>query len=123
MGRIDDERHAGRRGFNDILETSKRKPDILITDEDPGVETRGFKELCAMNEMNHQFRVGRNDIAAVDRLIYTIKRACARHMAGSGVHDWAAQLQQVIKGHNESGHPHLMGSAPEDVLGTDVFAV
>lgn len=97
--------------FQKILEKSKRTPKRLLTDADPGFKTREFKALCAENDIDHQFRFGRNDIATMDRLISIIRRAFARNIAETGDNDWAEQLQKVIKGHNESSNPHLIWAA------------
>jgi transposase InsO family protein len=104
--------------FDRILKTSHRKPRVLVTDEDPGFKAKSFEDLCEKDGITHVFKVGRNDIATVDRLIFTIRRALAEHMAESGEVDWASQIQKVVKGYNAMGHPRLMGSAPKTCLET-----
>ena len=100
-------------GMRQILRRARPPPQILITDEDPGFKDARFQEVLKDRRIIHEYRVGRNDLATVDRLIFTIKRTMASHeAAGDDV-----SLEEVVSGLNESGTKVLYGSAPEDVRG------
>jgi hypothetical protein len=90
------------------------RPDDILTDADPGFRTPEFEALLREKGVVQELRAGRNDMATVDRLIFTLKRAMAEEEAETG-RGWAAALQDAVRGHNESGQGHLYGAAPEDV--------
>jgi hypothetical protein len=93
-----------------VLHRAGKTPDELTTDADPGFQTKDFNGLLASKGVHHTFRVGRNDLASVDRLISTIKRAMATDAADGG----SASIASVVAGYNDSSHPRLMG-APDDL--------
>ena len=111
--------------FESILKSSGRKPRVLVTDADTAFRSRDFQAMCARNGIVHEFKVGRNDISTVDRLIYTVRRALAEESAAVGAGEGGDRkkrtLADVLSGYNASGHPALMGSAPEDVPGNDLL--
>ena len=98
------------KGMAKVLSRAGKDPDELTTDADPGFQTKDFNELVASKGIHHTFRVGRNDLASVDRLISTIKRALATDEADGG----SASIASVVAGYNDTSHPRLMG-APDDL--------
>ena len=106
-------------GMEAILHRAGKVPDELTTDADPGFKSKPFQELLNDKGIHHTLRVGRNDIATVDRLIATLKQALAVHSLESGKNDWAERLQAAVKGYNETSHPRLMQGAPEDLRRPD----
>ena len=97
-------------GLRAILRRARPPPQILITDEDPGFKDAQFKAVLGDRRIIHEFRVGRNDLATVDRLIFRLKRTMASHeAAGDDV-----PLQEVVSGINGTGTEVLYGSAPDD---------
>lgn len=97
-------------GLRQILRRARPPPQVLITDEDPGFKAPAFQAVLRERRIIHEYRAGRNDLATVDRLIFSIKRTLAAHEAGES----AEGLDDVVKGINESGTGVLYGSAPED---------
>lgn len=95
-------------------EEGHRTPTVLVTDEDGAFKAASFEALCRSRHIVHEFKAGQNDIATVDRLIGTIRRALAQEAAESGENDWAAQLQKVVKGYNDSPHRKLFGHSPDE---------
>ena len=105
-------------GMEEILRKAGKTPDELTTDADPGFRTGQFEGLLSDRGIHHTFREGRNDIATVDRLISTIKRALATHAADGGG-DWKERLQATVAGYNDTSHPRLMDGAPDDLRTPD----
>jgi hypothetical protein len=86
----------------------------LITDEDGVFKAPSFRALMQRDSIVHTFKEARNDISTVDRLIGLLRRALAQESAQSGEADWAAKLDQVVRGFNESPSSHLLGGSPAD---------
>ena len=101
-------------GMEEVLGKAGKTPDEITTDADPGFRTKQFQDLLSGRGIHHTFREGRNDIATVDRLISTIKRALATHAADQGG-DWKERLQAAVAGYNDTSHPRLMDGAPDDL--------
>ena len=99
------------RGMEEVLRKAGVTPDEITTDADPGFQTRGFNELLSSKGIHHTIREGRNDLATVDRLISTLKRALATDAADNG----EATVASVVAGYNDSSHPRLMQGAPDDL--------
>ena len=89
-------------------------PTQLITDEDGVFKAPSFRALMQRDRIVHTFKEARNDISTVDRLIGLLRRALAQESAQSGEADWAAKLDQVVRGFNESPSSHLLGGSPAD---------
>ena len=66
-------------GFREILDAAGKAPSMLSTDADPGFLSAPFKELLESRGIHQIVRIGRNDLAVVDRLIFTLKRTLAQH--------------------------------------------
>lgn len=113
--RLIDSPMAADEGLRSILGKAGTAPGELLTDADPGFKTPAFRALLAEKRIVQDIRAGRNDMATVDRLIFTLKRAMAEHAAETG-EQWAARLQDAVSSWNESGTGHLYGSAPEDAM-------
>ena len=104
-------------GFREILDAAGKAPSMLSTDADPGFLSAPFKELLESRGIHQIVRIGRNDLAVVDRLIFTLKRTLAQHSLETGKHDWAENLEGVVKAYNEAPHGTLKDGAPEDIRG------
>ena len=104
-------------GLREILDEAGKNPDVLSTDADPGFLSAPFRDLLASKGIHQSSRVGRNDLAVVDRVIYTLKRVLATHSLESGHNDWAERLEAVVKAYNDSPHGTLNDGAPGDIRG------
>ena len=58
-------------------------------------------------------------MAVNDAAMRTLKATTAREMTASGDGSWVRPLKEATEAHNNNAHPHLMGSAPNDVKGSD----
>jgi hypothetical protein len=97
-------------GMRAILRRARPPPQVLVTDADPGFKSERFQEVLKDRRIIHVLREGRNDISAVDRLIFALKRTMAAHEAEGD----DRSLQDIVDGINASGTKELYGSAPED---------
>ena len=104
-------------GFGEILDEARKAPEVLSCDADPGFLSPKFKELLESKGIQQSIRAGRNDLAVVDRAIYTLKRTLAVHSLESGRNDWAEQLEAAVKAYNDSPHGTLTDGAPDDIRG------
>ena len=102
-------------GLRRVIERAGKAPQQLVCDADPGFQTAAFKQLLEERHIEQTLRVGRNDLATVDRLISTLKRALAVDAHESGSDDWAPKLQHVIALHNQSPNDTLLGGEPQDL--------
>ena len=99
------------KAMREVLDKAGNTPDEISTDADPGFQTRDFNELLSSKGIHHTLREGRNDLASVDRLISTLKRALATDAADGG----SATVASVVAGYNDSSHPRLMEGAPDEL--------
>jgi len=99
------------KGLEEVLHRAGNTPDEITTDADPGFQTKSFNELLTTRGIHHTIREGRNDLASVDRLISTLKRALATDAADDG----EATVASVVAGYNDSSHPRLLQGAPDDL--------
>ena len=106
-------------GMREVLEEAKEAPEILATDADHGFLSPQFQQLLSSKGIRHYVRAGRQDLAVVDRVIYTLKRTLALHSIESGRNDWAERIGAAVKAYNDSPHGTLMDGAPDDIRGTD----
>ena len=104
-------------GLREILDEAGKAPDVLSTDQDPGFLSPKFKELLESKGIQQSLRAGRNDLAVVDRAIYTLKRTLAIHSLETGRNDWAERLEAAVKAYNDSPHSALRDGAPDDIRG------
>ena len=104
-------------GLREILDEAGKAPDVLSTDADPGFLSPQFKGLLETKGIQQSIRAGRNDLAVVDRAIYTLKRTLAIHSIETGRNDWAERLEAAVKAYNDSPHSALMDGAPDDIRG------
>ena len=104
-------------GFVEILDEAGKAPDVLSCDADAGFLSPPFRELLASKGIHQSVRQGRNDLAVVDRAIYTLKRTLAVHALESGQNDWAERLEPTVHAYNDSPHGTLMDGAPDDIRG------
>ena len=102
-------------GYREILRRAGKGPSVLLTDEDPGFKTEGFKK--ALGGTYHEFKVGANDLSIVDRFMLSFKRKQKQQELDGETTNWAKQLQTRIEAFNRSGTPALYQSAPEDLRG------
>jgi hypothetical protein len=79
-----------------------KPPTVLMTGEDGFFKAPSFAAVFRSNRVTHVFKESQNDIGTVDRLISTVRRHLAQESAESGKANWAANLQKVVKGYNDS---------------------
>ena len=94
-------------GLREIIDEAGKTPEVLTTDADPGFLSAPFKALLASKGIHQTVRAGRNALAVVDRVIFTLKRAMATHSLESGRNDWAERLQGAVKAYNDNPHGTL----------------
>ena len=63
----------------------------------------------------HRLKVGKNDLATLDRKIGMLQEALFKDAADKGTRDWASRVAKVVAGINQTPTEPLMGSAPDDV--------
>ena len=102
-------------GLREIFDQAGKAPELLSTDADPGFLSPQFKELLESKGVHQAIRAGRNDLAVVDRAIYTLKRTLAIHSLETGRNDWAERLEAAVKAYNDNPHSTLMDGAPDDI--------
>jgi hypothetical protein len=104
--------------FERILEQARnenhRPPHVLTTDEDSVFMGNRFQDLLRRNHIAHGLKKSREDIATIDRLIGTVRRALAVNVKG-GATNWAETLRQTLAGYNRSPHRKIFGETPADV--------
>jgi hypothetical protein len=102
-------------GYREILRRAGKAPTLLLTDGDPGFKTKAFQE--ALGKTYHELKVGKQDLATVDRLIGYLKRKQKQAELDGERPNWAEQLQRRVDGFNNAGAPALHQSAPSDLRG------
>jgi hypothetical protein len=102
-------------GYREILARAGKKPSLLLTDADPGFQTKEFQK--ALGGTVHELKAGAQDLATVDRFIGYLKRKQKQAELDGEKPNWAEQLQKRVEGFNRSGAPVLHQSAPEDLRG------
>ena len=103
--------------LREILDEAGKAPEVLSTDADPGFLSAPFKELLASKDIHQTLKVGRQDLASVDRVIFTLKRTMATHSLETGRVDWAERLAPTVKAYNNTPHTTLQDGAPADIRG------
>ena len=58
-----------------------------------------------------------NTLAVVDRVIGKIKAI----LSGYSLTDWSGALRKATAAYNDKSHSYLMGSAPDDVKGSNLL--
>ena len=92
-----------------------RQPRVLYTDADVAFRSKAFR--TAMEDIGVDFRVklGRNDIATVDRAIGILGETIVRYTTSSGEGDWMKHLDRAVSAFNRNDLEYLANEAPEDV--------
>jgi outer membrane biosynthesis protein TonB len=96
------------------MENNHQPPTVLSTDKDAVFTGRAFQLKLREHDIVHVLKQSREDIAVVDRLISTVRRALAINVK-AGDENWVERLDEVMQGYNESPHRKLFGQAPIDV--------
>jgi hypothetical protein len=96
------------------MENNHQPPTVLSTDKDAVFTGRAFQLKLREHDIVHVLKQSREDIAVVDRLISTVRRALAVNVK-AGDENWVERLDEVIQGYNESPHRKLFGQAPVDI--------
>jgi hypothetical protein len=96
------------------MENNHQPPTVLSTDKDAVFTGRAFQLKLREHDIVHVLKQSREDIAVVDRLISTVRRALAVNVK-AGDENWAERLDDVMQGYNESPHRKLFGQAPIDI--------
>ena len=98
----------------DEMTAANGVPDQLSTDG--GEEFRGqFQIVLRRLGITHRLKVGKNDLATLDRKIGMIKEALFKYTADKDTADWASRVAKVVAGINQTPTEPLMGSAPDYV--------
>jgi transposase InsO family protein len=103
-----------RRAFEDILDKSGRTPRELNSDKGTEFTSREFQTMLARRNIQFREKVGKNDIATVDRAMGTLKDMLARRGADAGG-DWLAELPNAVAAYNKLDHSALHDNAPAEV--------
>jgi transposase InsO family protein len=98
------------------MENNHQPPTVLSTDKDAVFTGRAFQLKLREHDIVHVLKQSREDIAVVDRLISTVRRALAVNVK-AGDENWVERLDEVMQGYNESPHRKLFGQAPVDIPG------
>ena len=107
-----------RRAFEDILDKSGRKPRELNTDKGTEFTSREFQTMLARRSIQYREKVGKNDIATVDRAMGTLRDMLARRGADAAAGgDWLAELPKAVASYNKLDHSALHDNAPGEVEG------
>ena len=107
-----------RRAFEDILDKSGRKPRELNTDKGTEFTSREFQTMLARRNIQYREKVGKNDIATVDRAMRTLKDMLARRSADAAAGgDWLTELLKAVASYNKLDHSALHDNAPGEVQG------
>ena len=86
---------------------------------DGGAEFKGaFSDMLERHGISQLYKERQNSLAVVDSAMHTLKAISAREMTASGGDSWVAALPKATQAYNDNSHPHLMGSAPNDVKGS-----
>ena len=86
-----------RRAFEDILETSGRKPREPNTDDGTEFTSRDSQTMFARREIQFREKVHKNDNATVERAMGTLKYMLARRGADAAAGgDWLTELPQAV---------------------------
>ena len=106
-----------RRAFEDILDTSGRTPRQLNIDKATEFSSREFQTMLARRgKIQWREKVGKNDIATVDRAMGTLRDTIARRSADEAAGgDWLTELPKAIASHNKLDHSALHQNAPGEV--------
>ena len=96
------------------MENNHQPPTVLSTDKDAVFTGRAFQLKLREHDIVHVLKQSREDIAVVDRLISTVRRALAINVK-AGDENWVERLDEVMQGYNESPHRKLFGQAPVDI--------
>ncbi len=100
--------------FERVLERAGGAPVEVSTDG--GAEFKGaFSEMLERRGIAQLYKEQRNSLAVNDAAMRTLKAMTAREMTASGNDSWVEALPKATRAYNDNSHPHLMGSAPNDV--------
>ena len=107
-----------RRAFEDILNNSGRTPRELNFDKGTEFTSREFQAMLARRHIQYREKVGKNDIATVDRAMNTIRDMMARRGADAAAGgDWLTELPKAVASYNKLDHSALHDNAPAEVKG------
>ena len=107
-----------RRAFEDILDKSGRKCRELNCDKGTEFTSREFQTMLDRRNIQFREKVGKNDIATVDRAMGTLKDMLARRGADAAAGgDWLEELPKAVSSYNKLDHSALHDNAPAEVEG------
>lgn len=86
----------------------------LNTDEGVEFVNEPFPSMLARPNNAHRIKVGREDLAIVDRRIQLLKQGLFRDTAHRRNSDWASRVDRAARALNNIGTEPLMGSDPND---------
>ena len=95
----------------------KHHPDIITSDNEPGLKSELIKKLMEKNEtINHM--VEPNDhkaLGVVDRAIQTIKNVIYKYMKYENTTSYSKELARIIKAYNDTPNSGILDIAPNAV--------
>lgn len=74
-----------------------------------------FRAVLARHNIVHRIKVGREDLAVIDRRIQLLKQGLFRDTAHRQTGGWASRVDKAARALNNFGTEPMMGSDPNDV--------
>jgi len=90
-------------------------PFELNTDKGSEFTGKEFQDMLVDRGIKFREKESLNDLSTVDRAIQTLKKTLTKLEISPTLGNWAEELQNATKAHNQSVHTHLQGGTPEDV--------
>ena len=90
-------------------------PTELNTDEGVEFVNEPFPSMLGRLNIAHRIKVGREDLAIIDRRIQLLKQGLFRDTAHRQNSNWASRVDRAARALNNTGTEPLMGSDPNDV--------
>ena len=99
--------------FLRIMQTSKRKPQELVTDLGSEFANASFQAMLEQNGIFHIPKEGPEDMATLDRAMGELRRVLSRRVTRGN--EWYEELAAAIKSMNATEHSALFNRDPDDV--------
>ena len=90
--------------FSQIIKTSKRKPDLLETDDGKEYVNNIFNEFLNTNKIKRYSRYTDKGAVFAERFNRTIRNLLKKPVFEKGKADWLSELSSVVKKYNNTIH-------------------
>ena len=90
--------------FSQIIKTSKRKPNLLETDDGKEYVNGNFNEFLNNNNIKRYFLYTDEKAVFAERFNKTIRNLLKKPVFGKGNADWISELPSVVKKYNNTIH-------------------